>query len=248
MKKIFVISLVFMFSLFSLALIADAQNENAPGVQSGDQGQTGGDNEDGGQGEAVQTWQEIQNQGEETNLVISQQIRERVNNATTLRDVIQERRQEMNQEMATFKSKVAESVYANQNKVRLAVHSLLAMEDLVGGIGSQVSEIAREFDNAVQATIETEEKVKERSRILRFFLGADQEVVQEMEQVVNQNRSRILELKQLKEECGCEEEVKNIFQEQVENMEEEQNRLQQLIEEEKGARGIWGWITGLFGR
>lgn len=177
------------------------------------------------------------------------QQREQVRARTTneLRTMIQEKQQEMNQEVQSFGEK-QQKVYQNQNEVRLAVHSLLAMEDLVGGIGPQVSQIAKDFDNSVQATIQAEEIIQNRNMIVRFFSGGDQEAAGEIEREVNQNNLRVQQLKQLREQCDCDEEIKNMFQEQIQNMEQEQNRLQQLAEKEKQAKGIWGWIKSLFGR
>ena len=73
--------------------------------------------------------------------------------------MIQQKQQAMNQELEGKKEK-EQNVYQNQNQVRLAVHSLLAMENLVGGIGKNVSQIARQFNNSVQATIRAEEKIQ----------------------------------------------------------------------------------------
>ena len=87
-----------------------------------------------------------------------------------------------------------------------------------------------------------------RNMIVRFFAGGDQEAAGELEREVNHNKLRIQQLKQLMEQCACDEEVKNTFQEQIHNMEHAQNRLQQLVEKEKQTKGIWGWIKSLFGR
>jgi hypothetical protein len=226
MKKILIISLILIFS-FSLV---SAQSENS----SGRQGVVSQEEEEN----------QNQNQNQEGNLISAPGT----GNATAVREMIQERKQEMEQALEGLENEVEQSVYQNQNRVRLAVHSLLAIEDLVGGIGPQVSEIAQQFNNSVQATIKAEEGIEKRNRILRFFVGSDQEAVRTMETELNQNRIRIQELKELHSECDCQEEAKNIFQEQIQNMELEQNRLRQLVEEEKGARGVWGWIKSLFGR
>ena len=135
-----------------------------------------------------------------------------------------------------------QEIYKNQNRVRLAVHSLLAMEDLVGGIGPQVRDIARNFNNSVQSTIIAEEKIQTRSVFARFFAGGDAEAAEEMEQEVNQNQERIMQLKQLRENCTCTEEVKTMMQEQIQNMEQEQTRLNQLAQEEKQSKGLFGWM------
>jgi len=198
-------------------------------------------------GNQNQSQEEDQNQNQDDLIIVpkGEQVRARTTNE--LRTMIQEKQQEMNQEVQSFGEK-QQKVYQNQNEVRLAVHSLLAMEDLVGGIGPQVSQIAKDFDNSVQATIQAEERIQNRNMIVRFFAGGNQEAAGEIEREVNQNKLRVQQLKQLREQCDCDEEIKNMFQEQIQNMEQEQNRLQQLAEKEKQAKGIWGWIKSLFGR
>jgi len=126
--------------------------------------------------------------------------------------------------------------------VRLAVHALLAMENLTGGIGRNVSQIAREFNNSAQATIRAEERIQTRNMLMSFFFGGDEQAAEEMEQEVNRNRERIQELKRLMQECECEEEVKAMLQEQIQNMEQEQNRIQELAQNEKKSKGIFGWL------
>jgi hypothetical protein len=159
-----------------------------------------------------------------------------------LRQMIQERRQEMAQEMQRMTDKTKEKVYQNQNRVREAVHSFLAMEDLVGGIGPQVREIARNFNNSVQATIKAEERVQKRNALQRFFAGGDNEAAEEIEGKVKENQERIQQLKQLREECECGSEVKALMQEQIQNMEQEQTRLQELAQKEKASKGMFGWL------
>jgi hypothetical protein len=200
-------------------------------------------------GEQVQTQQQTQNQGEETQVTTQERNQERIQiqDAESLRQNVQQRAQEMAQEAQNLGERQAE-VYQNQNKVRLAVHSFLAMEDLVGGIGQQVSEIATEFDNSVQATIRAEEKIQNRNQFVRFFMGGDMEAAAAIEEEVNNNRERIQQLQQLREQCDCDEEVKSVFQEQIQNMEQEQNRLQQLANQEQQHSGLFGWFFRLFQR
>ena len=201
-----------------------------------------------GQGEdtgtrSPETGQAVQAGGEGTPepMLISAQTQARAQTTEQLRQMMQERQQQMNQEMQSL-GEGAKSMMQNQNKVRLAVHSLQAMENMVGGIGPQVSEVARNFDNSVQATIGAENKVNTRSALKRFFAGGDEEAAEEIEGQVNQNRQRIEQLKQLREQCQCGEEVKAMMQEQIQNMEQEQTRLQQLAQNEKKSKGMFGWL------
>ena len=166
---------------------------------------------------------------------------ERAQTASELREAIQNRQQELDQEMAGI-DRDEKKTLTNQNRIRLAVHSLLAMEDLVGGVGKRVSEMAREFDNSAEKTIEAENSIRARSSFARIFAGGDEKAAEEIEENVKANKVRIELMKQLKNECDCGSEVKAMFQEQITNMEVEFTRLQKLSEEEKQSKGLFGWL------
>ncbi len=248
MKKIFLLLLIIIIvgsPVFAVSPESTSAVKNGSRLQNKETMQLDGSV----QQTQEQTQQQNQNQGEETQITTQERNQERiqVQDAESLRQNIQQRTQEMAQEMQNLGETQA-GVYQNQNKVRLAVHSLLVMEDLVGGIGQQVSDIAREFDSSVQATIRAEERIQNRNQFVRFFMGGDREAVAAIEQEVNRNRERIQQLEQLQEQCDCGEEVKNMFQEQVQNMEQEQNRLQQLADQEQRYNGLFGWFFRLFQR
>ena len=241
MKKIITFLLVFIL-ITSMVPIVGAQISN--GQKAGDENsESRQQGQDADQGQQIQTEQETQNQEEQEDIMVQQQLK--AGNTLELKDMIQERQQEMNQEIQQFKKQQKE-VYQNQNQVRLAVHSLLAMEDLVGGIGPKLSQIAREFDNSVQATIEREEKIQTRNSIIKFFMGGDKESAEFIEQEVEQNLEKIREIKLLKDSCACEVEVETLLQEQIDSMELEQSRLKKLAQAEKQIKGIFGWLLSWF--
>jgi len=248
MKKIFVLFIGF-FLLSSMVFVAQGDINNATGQDAkpevtlqSQQGTNGtGNPEDTGQGQQVQDEEGTQNQGEDTNLMVQQRQELKAQTKTQLKEMVKQKQQLMDQEFEG-KSEKGQKVYQNQNQVRLAVHSLLAMEDLVGGIGKEVSQVARQFNNSVQATINAEEKIQTRSGFKRFFAGGDKEAAESLEQEVNQNKQRIQELKQLHEQADCDEEIKEMMQEQIQSMEKEQNRLQELAQKEKKSKGLFGWL------
>lgn len=179
---------------------------------------------------------------------IKQQVQLRAKNINELKEIIQTKKVQLQQELKELNPRIKE-VYQNQNKVREAIHSLVATENLTGKIGPQISAIAQEFNNSVQATIRAEEKIQKRSRFIKFFTGGDKVEAEKIQQEVGQNQGRIQKLKQLKENCtDCDEEIKTMLQEQVQNIEQEQVRLQQVVETEKSIKGVWRWVKGLFKR
>jgi len=249
MKKIIISFLV--FTLFgSVAIAASSEDADPKGSDTSAKIENSQQDRGTGQDQQVQTEQQTQTkEGEkeegsgQQNLILGNQQRART--MTEAREMVKERKQEMAQEIKGL-SNIQQKVYQNQNKVREAVHALLSLEDLAPGIGSRVSDIARGFNNSVQATIIAEEKIQKRNAFVRFFIGGEKNATEDMEQEVKQNQQRIQELKQLREESVGGEEFKAMMQEQIQKMEEEQVRLQQLADKENSANGVFGWVRNLF--
>ena len=59
----------------------------------------------------------------------------------------------------------------NENEVRIAVTTLLDVEDLSGGIGRNVSAIARDFNNSASSMRKLEERIQTRSRLCGCYSG-----------------------------------------------------------------------------
>jgi len=190
------------------------------------------------EGQKVDTAQQTQNQGEVQQIQTQEQVRAQIND---IKQEMEQKKQQLQNEAEGSEGK-KQQVLQNQNQVRVAAQTLSQMANMLGGVGKQVSEIAKNFNNSVQATIKSEEKIQTRSSITRFFAGGDAKAAQELETEVTQNQQRIQELKQLKDECDCDEEVKAMMQEQIQQMEQEQTRLQELAESEKKSKGLLGWL------
>jgi hypothetical protein len=202
-KKIIFLSLVFILSA-SMVFAQGTENKNS------DAGNPESTQEEKGQRADEQT-------GKSNGETIGEQIRQQVKavNMEQLKEMIKDKKQEMNQEFQAMKDKKKQEVYKNQNKVREAVHALLSMEDLLTteesaedngkGIGFQVSAIAREFNNSVQKTIQAEEKIQKRNMVVGFFFGGDEEAAEDILQETNKNKEKIQQLKDLKQQCDCDE-------------------------------------------
>ena len=134
------------------------------------------------------------------------------------------------------------TIYENQNKIKQASYSLLSMEYLLPSVGIIVSDIAIQLNNSVQTTIILEKEIISRNSVLRFLVGSDIHSIGELESNLNANKERISELKDLNSRCGCSSEIQKIFTEQIEIIESEQNRLQEIINSEKSSTGLFGSI------
>ena len=160
-----------------------------------------------------------------------------------LRNLIQEQQRQMPQEENDMADGV-QQIYRNQNQVRVAVRALASSSEILGPIGPAVSRIADDFDNSVQATIRVEEQMQNRSRLARLFFGSDDEQVSTLGNHLAENQNRIRELNMLVDTWDGDAEVQTILREQIQNMEQEQVRLQQLVDEEVKSRGLFGFLFG----
>ncbi|MBN2422840.1 hypothetical protein JXB41_06440 [Candidatus Woesearchaeota archaeon] len=243
-------NIVFMalFVLLIVSVVAQQQGSQGTDIEAKPElmgNEESGKPEDAGneqiEGEQVAVEQNTQNQGEESQLMIQQKQQEQVQKLEQVKSMIQQKQQELAEEMEG-RSEKSQNAYKNQNEVRIAVHSLLAMKEVLGGIGPQVSEIATQFDNSVKTTLQAEEKIEKKSGLARFFTGGDEKAADELASEATKNQEKIKELKQLQEQCDCAEEVKTMLQEQIQSMEQEQTRLMHIAEKEKKSKGIFGWL------
>jgi hypothetical protein len=155
-----------------------------------------------------------------------------------LNQMIQNNEDKLNEEINSM-NKNQKIIYENQNKVRNSIYSLLSMENLIPNIGILVSDIARQLNGSVQKIIIAEEKIQKRNFFVRFFLGGDKKSADEIETELKLNEKRISDLETLKLRCECSGEIKNIFEQQIQIIKEEQNRLQRLIDSEKSSNGLF---------
>lgn len=135
-----------------------------------------------------------------------------------------------------------QKVWKNQNEVRLAVHTFLALGEMDGGIGKNVSAIARTFNNSIRTRLQAEEQIQNRPGWLRFVAGGDEAAAETLFQNLNRTCDQIREMQRLVENCTCDNETRTLLQDQLRVMEEEQERLRALADNETADRGLLGWI------
>ena len=130
----------------------------------------------------------------------------------------------------------------NQNRVRATVEALHQLGNVSGGIGEQVSEVAKEFNNSLKKTVEAEEQIHKKSGFARFFTGGAEKAAKDIQNQTETNQQRIQELKQLHGQCDCAEPVKEMLRKQIQELEQEQQRLRNIAQEERQKKGLLGWM------
>ncbi len=164
----------------------------------------------------------------------------RVKNVAEVKELIKANREELKVMVQEEKTKLR-VMRQKQNEVRVAVHALLASENIAGGIGKEVSTIAQEFDNSAKEIEEAEEKAINRGRFTKFLFGGDRESAEIIRNRVQTREEKVKRLEELVETGDCDKETKQLLQEQVQVIKQEQERLKEVTKnQEKG--GLLGWL------
>lgn len=139
-------------------------------------------------------------------------------------------------------SQAAQTAWKNQNAVRTAVQTFLYLDEIDGGIGQNVSAIARQYNNSVATRLQAEEQINQNTGLQRIFFGGDTEAAETILQNLNDSTEQIVEMKSLVENCTCDNETRALLMEQIGVMEQEQERLRLLADGEISDNGLFGWI------
>ncbi|MCK9568258.1 hypothetical protein M0R72_04885 [Candidatus Pacearchaeota archaeon] len=168
-------------------------------------------------------------------------IHEKAKTVGELEQMISDNQEKINAEINQL-TKNKKIVYENQKEIQQAVYSLLSMESLLPAVGILVSDIARQLNNSFQITTSAEENILSRSSLAYFLVGGDFNSANEIETEINLNKERISILRELNSRSNSSSEVQNILEEQIQNIGDEQARLQEIVNLEKSSKGLFGWI------
>jgi len=153
---------------------------------------------------------------------------------------IESRKHELDDEEASSTSRTRDIV-KNANPVRLAVHSLLASKDLLGGIGAQISVIAREMNDSVASTTNAEAQAQSRGFLAHLFFGGDRVAADVIAKEVAANEVRIADLKKLLGEANVPADIQATLSAQITALETAQVRLAALAQREEKLWGLFSW-------
>ena len=181
--------------------------------------------------------------GEENGQEIDLELEDDSNPATSVEDLqqkIEVRKHQLEQEVAST-SPDHQAIVENANPVRLAVHTLLASKELIGGIGPQVSEIAKQVNDSVATTTNAEVQIQSRGFLTRLLFGGDSAAADVISQQVAQNQQRIDSLNNLLNQANVPTDIQTVLKAQIAALQDAQARLQDLAQKEQKAWGLFSW-------
>jgi len=158
-----------------------------------------------------------------------------------LKRMIQERREMLDDEEASTTPEVRR-LFNGAKSMSVAVHALLASRDLLGGgIGEQVSDIARRVDDSAATTTNAEARIQSRGFLTKLLFGGDKTAANIISQEVAQNQERIDVLTALLSQANVPVDIQTELNAQITALKEAQARLESVAQGEKKAWGIFSW-------
>lgn len=227
MKKYLILSFLFLLVAFPAIAKESAPNSGPSANQNPSAGQTKTTISPSAKpslsptGNQVKNENEVktQNQGEDTQLKVETQENEQLN----------------------------QSVDDSLVKVSDQVHQLIDTVGAKGGIGQEVKEIAQNQTKLQDQIKATFNQLNSRASLTKFFLGSDQDAVQEMSRQMDQNRLLIQQLEELKLQIKNSDDLQQV-QQTIDLMTYQNTSLQNKIDLESHTRGLWGWFLNLFNK
>jgi hypothetical protein len=110
-----------------------------------------------------------------------------------------------------------------------------------GGIGEQVRTIAQEQNKSASTTIQAMETVQNRNKITAFLFGSDYRNLGALRSEMVHTRNRLEQLNRIMENVENEEDRVEL-QNQIQEMEQEQERIENFIKEQEGQFSLFGWL------
>ena len=162
-------------------------------------------------------------------------------NVTALRAQIQVERETDQAEIANLTA-AQKLRLTNWYDVRIAAHSLMAMENLTGEIGPRVAEIADDINASESNITPLEQRIENGNSLFRFMFGGDKAAANQIDDQVALNQQRIQTLEQLVQNSTLQPDVQQAIQEQITVLQQEQDRLANLTAAERNTTGLFWWI------
>ena len=157
-----------------------------------------------------------------------------------LKQKIEKRKHQLEQEVAST-TPANQDIVENANLVRLAVHSFLASKILLGGIGQQVSEIAKQMNGSVATTTNAEAAIQARGFWTVLLFGGDSAAASVIAREVARNQQHIDTLTKLLNQANVSADIQVTLSAQIAAIQDAQARLQDLAQKEQSQWGLFSW-------
>ena len=228
-NKILALSVLTLAFIFATNVYALSQSSNATtGVQAQQQTQTA-DQAEGNQIQ-MQDNEQVQAQG-------GSEVEVPVQNQNQIQNQGEESQIQNQLELAAPEQR--------RSQVANAVQEMLQVAEGNSGIGPQVKAIAQ-VQTQNQERLETSlQKVQSRSDLTKFFIGPNYKEINNAKEILIENRLRVLELNELKNQLSNEGEQQNLTQ-QAQVLEQVNLQVENSLNTSQKGFSLFGWLVKLF--
>jgi len=167
-------------------------------------------------------------------------------NVEELKNAIDLRKSEFERSLASEEEERVLEIKRNQNRFKGAVQNLMIMENMVGGNSLRLREHAQNLNQLSARALELEIEFSDRNIFKKIFFGQKKKSKFDFSEIIDERELEISELKKILENCECTNEVKNIFEEQLEEIDLEHERLESFYIKESKKKGIFSWLVNIF--
>ena len=150
--------------------------------------------------------------------------------------------QVQNQNQYAFQNQGVETQLMSANQ---QMQKLMDMDGLGEDIRSRLGTLAQAHLQTQSQIQQEVNKLNSRSRATRLFAGTDLGAVKNMKAQLEQNRVRVQQLNELKNQLANEGEL-TMLQETIQAMNLENTSLQERITAEEQQKSLFGWLFRLF--
>jgi len=220
MKKLLFIASIIL--ALGLVFPTFAANNNGVGAQTGQLNATASPT-----GNQVQNKNQVstQNQGEDSQLQVSNQEQESLGEGLQIRN---------------------RKTIQNMSEVAKQVQQLLKVRTS-GGIGDQVREIAQNQDQTQTLIQEQLDKLESKTKLTKFLTGTNLGAIKNLKQQLEQNQLRIELLTELQSQISNQSDI-TMIKATIEALIQENTSLQEIITAEWQIKSMFGWLFRLFSR
>ncbi|HZJ34925.1 MAG TPA: hypothetical protein VFD55_02885 [Candidatus Angelobacter sp.] len=192
---------------------------------SAQQSSTGSGN--GNNGVETQTQTQTANQGEETQIQVSQEIQTMVNDSRAVYTA----------ENPTAKQGLTGTNIAAEEIIKLSAN----VQTQDAELATQIQSTVKAQTQAMDKISENIDKIDDRNGFVKFMIGANYGQIKEANQQMEQNRQRVEELNQIKSQVQNSSDATEL-QKQIDVLEFQNTTFQNQVDQSGDGFSLFGWL------
>ena len=163
----------------------------------------------------------------------------------SIRDSTNEREIELERELSQYSGEQLAQMSDDKN-LRIAVYTIRQAGAISGaGIAApQLASIADEINRLADDSLQQEDRIRERSDVIRFLVGGDRNAAASLDRDADNLQIHITQLEQLLSSQDLDDEIKPVLQDQLQVLVQERDHLRDTASREREDTGLFGGIFG----